>query len=230
MKYFKIISLVFAAMILQACDNDRSWNQKITIVVETPDGIKTGSAVTRVVWEENFLIKTFFKDGSPSKYTVTGEAAFVDLGSNRYLFAVIGDGIHARLAENLIRADKSIPKAKKIDSIDKLPKPTIIPPDYYPLLVTFQDVTDPASVKELNTENFSDVFGGGYYLKDITFEIVDDAPSNKIENVLKWWKEYRYAINGTYSKRLNGKTGSMGASREVANLLGPSNFKIEDDK
>lgn len=61
-----------------------SWNQKLTLVVSTPDGERSGSAVTKIVWQERNSVGNF-----PGSYK--GEATVVDLGNGRYLFALLGE-------------------------------------------------------------------------------------------------------------------------------------------
>ncbi|WP_374828314.1 hypothetical protein, partial [Mycoplana dimorpha] len=51
----------------------------------------------------------------------------------------------------------------------------VLQPDQYPLLVTFQDAGDPASLKRVVPGAINAVFGPGYYLKSIEFSITDEA-------------------------------------------------------
>ena len=179
---FRILSLVAIVIGLQGCWNDHSWNQKITIVVETPGGIKTGSAITRVEQESNFFIYTFFKDGSPKKYirNVYGEAAFIYLGDEKYIFMLINDGDFAYLATDLVKLNKALADVNVLDGVNRLPKPTIVPTELYPQLVFFEDVNNPQSVRQIPKE---------YTVKEILFEITDEpVTENVITNIMQCLK------------------------------------------
>ena len=62
-----------------------------------------------------------------------------------------------------------------------------IKPKHYPLLVTFGDINDPASVKKVDPNDLAATFGPGYTLKSITLEITDEpVTTGKVEDVLGW--------------------------------------------
>jgi hypothetical protein len=66
----------------------------------------------------------------------------------------------------------------------------VLEPDNLPLLVTFDDVTDPKSVKLVDPANLAGTFGSGFALKSITVEITDETVTEgKVESVLGWLKE-----------------------------------------
>lgn len=80
-------SWVLTALLVAGCNpfpKTWEWNQKLTIEVITPDGVKSGSAVTHVRWQEENSVGNY-----PSSYY--GEATVVDLGNGRYLFALLGE-------------------------------------------------------------------------------------------------------------------------------------------
>jgi hypothetical protein len=65
-----------------------TWRYKITIEIETPEGIKTGSAVREVrAWKN--AAKIINPDVAPIEYEVIGEAVVVDLGKRGVLFGLI---------------------------------------------------------------------------------------------------------------------------------------------
>lgn len=171
------------AVILTACFSESySWNQKITIVVETPIGEVSGSAVTKIDWRKNNL----FKDGSSWQSKITGEAAFVDLGAGRYVFATISGTVTQNLGKNIV---KSMPTQTEnlLDSVSKLDESIIIPPKLYPTLLTFQNISDPKSAINITGRDFSELFGSGYKLKAIKFEITDEKiTQGKVTEILKW--------------------------------------------
>ena len=63
-----------------------TWRYKMTVTVETPEGIKTGSAVREVhVRTEPDILP----EAATMHFSVKGEAVVVDLGHGKYLFAVM---------------------------------------------------------------------------------------------------------------------------------------------
>lgn len=64
-----------------------------------------------------------------------------------------------------------------------------IPPDRYPLLVTFGDITDPTTVRQVDLANLAAAFGPEVSLKRIRLEIPDEPMTEgKIESALGWLK------------------------------------------
>ena len=48
----RLLSLLcVAALLLTGCSPSESWNQRLTLVIETPDGDVRGSVVQRIDWE-----------------------------------------------------------------------------------------------------------------------------------------------------------------------------------
>ena len=80
-------AFVFMA-VLTACNGEErlNWNQRMTVAVETPDGPVSGSTVYQVgarVFPGGPAIT-----GSVAQYGYRGEAAVIDLGAGRYIFAL----------------------------------------------------------------------------------------------------------------------------------------------
>ncbi|MBK9562688.1 MAG: hypothetical protein IPO54_06120 [Micavibrio sp.] len=198
-------------------DQTYSWRYKMTVEVETPEGIKTGSAVRQMGNE--LQGSPLSQAGNPAD--VRGEAVAVDLGKRGVLFALIShqsdlefynafpvsggyggatpEGIH--YYANLSVGTQGIlnPKA----------------PPGYPKLVTFKDLNDPKSVTlaqewtyirgqergqnfELTKDQMEELIGPGVKLKSITLEITDEPvtwgivdeylPRNFEEVVIENWR------------------------------------------
>ena len=168
-----------------------TWHQKMTLEVEVDGQLYTGASVVKVtVQESEPLTKQL---GYPLHFGATGEAAYVELPGNRYLFALLGGG-----------PSNSGPQTNAVNIFeDRLPQrgierfavlstsrfKTEIPESQYPLLVTFTDLTDPTTVKVVDPENLAATFGPGVSLKRLTLEITDEpVTEGKIESVLGWLK------------------------------------------
>lgn len=169
MKVFKnILVTLFLCTILTACWNDHSWNQKITIVMETPDGNKIGSSVTHVKRTKN----RFFKDGGPWLDEVIGEATFVDLGGGKYIFAIVDD-YYASMAIKTINVSKKT-NISLNEHLKILNKPIEILPMHYPTMVVIDDVNNPASIREIKSQDLEIIFGIGYSINKITLEFTEE--------------------------------------------------------
>lgn len=64
-----------------------SWNQRLTLVIETPQGEVRGSAVTRVSFSPRN--KVILRDLDSSTLRLKGEATMVEVLPGRWLFALL---------------------------------------------------------------------------------------------------------------------------------------------
>ncbi len=72
---------------------------------------------------------------------------------------------------------------------------TKLPVKAVPLLVTFTDIDDPASVKRVDPDDLVASFGEGYALKAITLGITNEAVTEgRVEDVLGWIVEAGYLV------------------------------------
>lgn len=185
------VFLVLSSLGLSGCGT-YDWHQKMTVEVETPDGVKSGSAVTEVSWWEN----RFFKDGATLQSKIEGEAVMVDLGSGYYLFALLShandSGYMAGLAPRIVvDRDQLVWSLEAITRAKALSGRLEVPPKHFPMLVTFTDINDPKSVKEVNPVNLGATFGAGYALQSLTLEVTDEPVlGGKIESLLNWLSAY----------------------------------------
>ena len=168
-----------------------SWKQKLTVSVETPEGPASGSSVTAVEWWDNFFRGGW--GGADKHYSLTGEAVVVDLGKGRYLFAPLkpspsagGESI-ADLAAQVATGKRGRQWSKAaFRAVRDLPRPATVPAELYPLLVTFDDIADPTTVRQVDPSDLGSVFGPGYALKAITLEITDEKVTwGEVERALR---------------------------------------------
>jgi hypothetical protein len=187
-----VLALLIMSFLLSACGS-YDWHQKLTIEVETPDGLKSGSAVTAVSWWEN----RFFRDGPAVHSELTGEAVVVDLGKGKYLFALLrnpdGSGDMADLTMRIV-ANRNVVgwHISDVTSAKLLSGRINVPPKHFPMLVTFSNINDPRSVKQVDPNNLSTALGFGYSLRNINIEITNENVTiGEIDNVLSWLKKLR---------------------------------------
>ncbi len=180
-------------------------NYRITVEVETPEGIKSGSAVRKVVATRNLA---FNPDIPAISSSVSGEAVVIDLGKQGVLFALLNwssfeevyqafpfDGYEYK--PEWIRYYRKLKSGTKAELKKHLPK-----------IVTFTDLDNPMSVKlvrgwRFNVEtqkhdlvdDFEETIGKGVRLKQVTIEITNDPITwGVVEKLLPWLEK----IGGGY--------------------------------
>ena len=181
MKRF-IILFMACSVLLVGCAKRAHWNQKMTLRIDTPNGPVVASGVVAV----NYVSPVWFKQINNFKINVSGEAIVVDMDEGRTLFALLGG------MENLMR--DTLRDAGLIDSpvyvdvtkaIKAQTEPLTVPPKLYPMLVTFDDVTDPKTVRRVSPANLAASFGTGYALRKVTLEITRErVTKGVVEGVL----------------------------------------------
>ncbi len=178
-----------------------SWRYKLTVEVETPEGLKTGSAVREV--HAYYFPQLTPEMGKFHASLKNGEAVVIDLGSLGVVFALNRtykrgvDGGFAILQEAYpVSPRKSAPK--------KTP-PKVLQQEQYPIFVRFVDPADPKTVENLldmqtcegargsegklcvKNDRFAEAFGEGVKLKSVTIAISDEpVTTGVVERYLPW--------------------------------------------
>lgn len=213
---------------------------KITIDVETPEGLKTGSSVQEVIYslEPCPVCNTA---GPKLRRNVRGEAVAVDIGSRGVLFAILVGGANGQPSSDLITPEtvmsifapeQNLARASAVRSLGRISGKAEIPRHQLPFLVRFTDIADPKTVEAVDPDYLAGKFGQGVKLVKATIEIV---PSG-------WWPFSAFGHSGTpvttgiekrlpwlpdfYDKLLDGdRTHYAGAENRLANSLGSGSFK-----
>lgn len=182
-----------------------SWHQKLTVTVETPAGEVSASAVSAVSWRKQW----FDWDGMGWSYGLTGEAVVVEVTPGRYLFALLKGagtteymgsvaaasiaGREGRVLDEALFSEVHYRRGRAAGVID-------VPEFQYPMLATFDDITKPETVREVDPEHLATVFGDGVRLKAVTLEITrEPMTEGRVEGVLGWIDEYKgnqWRLNG----------------------------------
>lgn len=220
-KRFVILSIIVAAIALcslawSTAYPSGTWRYKITVNVDTPEGVKSGSVVRGVYATQQSKIANVA--ATASSY---GEAVVVDLGERGVLFGILrqDDGYH--VVFKAFPGPGGLTK-EGIEYYSKLKAKTVLKPDNYPMFVRFKKLDDPKSVMAVlqnhdavtekvygpeSVETFEEAFGEGVSLKEITLEMTDEpATKGIVEKHLTWLKEKRGLLDGrkyTDSKALS---------------------------
>ena len=196
-----LVLLIFLPLLLAGCKEKFEWRQKMTVTVETPAGEVSGSSVSAVSWQEHAVR---FPDGMGWHYNVTGEAVVVEVTPGRYLFALLtGAGTTEYMGSvapaSIAGHEGRVISPELFDEVrDKRGRAAgvIVVPDYqYPLMVTFADIADPASVKLVNPNDLAASFGPGVRLKSVTLEVTNEpVTAGRLETVLPWILTARFIV------------------------------------
>ncbi|NQZ14603.1 MAG: hypothetical protein HRT94_07255 [Alphaproteobacteria bacterium] len=156
-----------------------TWRYKVTVEISTPEGVKSGSTVNEV---SNSAARARSKvslsqGGNPADFR--GEAVVVDLGERGKVFSLLVGPKHFYRAFNGMSGPTT---AEGIQYFNKIPigKEAVLDPKYYPMVVTFTDMSDPKSVtlvkgwkfnpqtqKSDPVDRFEELFGEGVSIKEI---------------------------------------------------------------
>ena len=197
------IAIALIVPTLSACERETSWNQRLTIVVENPTGDVSGSSVTevRVVDTYGPLIP---REATGPRATVRGEAVAIEVMPGKWLFAlldgddnVLGSAVgwsDAAYCLSCAPGGKQRDFAARASERDRQPldTPVPLPPEAWPLMVTFADIADPTSVARVAPNDLAASFGEGVRLKAATLEITRaEVTEGVVEGVLPWLREHR---------------------------------------
>jgi hypothetical protein len=217
---------VGAAFLLAGCNTPvRHYREKVTIVVDTPEGEVSGASVI------DFAVE--FQDGWLGGMTghamvsgTRGEATGVDFGARGLLFGLLcedeagrreGGRLYSRTpgeyAYVAFHGIVAIPTPTQggtpgsaifIDALNRLkPKDGEVPLDSLGLFVRFRDPNDPKTVERVDPRNLAAAFGPGVALKRVSVDIVDpnEPLTTGIEKTLPW------LVGGQLGTAVNRYTG-----------------------
>jgi hypothetical protein len=225
----KRLLLLLALLTLTACER-YSWRQNITVTVETPAGEVSASSVSQVSWSKHW-IRT---DGMGWDFNLSGEAVVVEVMPGRYLFALLLGAAGPEYMGSVAAASIAGRESRVIDGAlfdevrdnrDRAAGVIAVPEYQYPMLVTFDDITDPMSVKLVDPADLAASFGPGVRLKSVMLEVTDEeVTEGMVEEKLDW-------LARIWPSKLDGKRyETIQADNRLANSLEVGAFTTEVTK
>lgn len=183
------MATVGMGLIAGACGllSSNSYRYRMTVEVDTPAGMRSGSSVMEITSR----LQTNPGGAAPVKTDLKGEAVAVDLPDGRTLFALLRDGLAGDVTLAFEpgyrgRPEQFVASVEKLGRRDQRGRTAVLPPDKYPMLVTFRDINDPTSVQAVEPGNLAASFGPGVRLRRIMLEITGDGVSGGLEKRLPW--------------------------------------------
>jgi hypothetical protein len=219
----RFLILVAMGMLLTGCGKTYRYKYKMTVEVETPQGLKTGSAVREIVYSKSVVE---LPDAPGAGAEQRGEAVAVDLPSGQTLFALLANDPYVTLQTGFGGDSPSMLDTAKENKLVRVVKPFPTSENGnqftgYPVLVQFTDIKNPMSVKLVNPENTSASLGQGVKIKRNTIQMTDEPVTRGIEKRLPWLNDY-----ASRRARLNGDTSSVVSTNDLSDNLGTGNFSI----
>lgn len=169
---------------------------RLTVEVETPEGIKSASGIMSVHPDRGY---------SRRGHTATrGDVVFVDLGGGKNLLALLA---HLDKSIDLdeinyvaLRAYKAAGRNASFNAMSLLTGMVPVTGAVIPILVTFADLGDPATAHAVVPGDLEAAFGSGFRLHGISAEVVPNGfwpldfggplgqpVTRGIEAKLPWW-------------------------------------------
>ena len=204
-------ALAVALLVLDHFYPSETMRYRMTVVVDTPSGERSGSSVIEAGISQG---PSLLPGMTGISYKMKGEAVAVELPDGRVMFALLTPEIgrdpteyQVYLFERAVKHDPALAAQFGPVVLDdwrqfwpavrrrKL-SITLRRADY-PMLVTFADLNDPASVKRIDPNDLAASFGNGFSLKRITVQITNDRVTTGIEKRLGWLELlYPAMLNG----------------------------------
>jgi len=169
---------------------------RLTVEVETPEGVKSASGILAVQPDRGY---------SRSGHTRTlGDAVLLDLGGGKNLIALLAhvdktvelDGMNY-LA---LRAYNAAGRKVSFNDISRMTGPVPVQGALIPVLVTFVDPGNPATARAVPPDEAEAALGKGFHLHGISAEVVPNGlwpldfggpfgqpVTRGIEAKLPWW-------------------------------------------
>ena len=193
------IALLIGGVVLWYKTSYPTYTYRYRMTVEVPvDGkVHSGSSVIeiRLVSQPQLL-----PEMGPVRQEISGQAVYVDLGQGRNVFALLAAGPYARVYDYpayVVPAHFDL--SYQWRDLIKFPflsghweiDPAVEPPDERPIFVTFSNLSDPKTVRLIQPDRFSEVFGPGVEPPTIIFEMTDAPVTRGIFRELPWLRDLR---------------------------------------
>jgi hypothetical protein len=144
---------------------------RLTVEVETPEGVKSASGILSVHPDRGY---------SRHGHTSTrGDAVLVDLGGGKNLIALL-----AHLDKSLdfddinyvaLRAYKAAGRNPSFNDMSRMTGTVPVTGALIPVLVSFTDPSDPASARNTPPDDLEAAFGKGFRLHGVSAEVVPNG-------------------------------------------------------
>ena len=216
----RTVLFLLCLVLLNLCGAQKTWtwHQKLSVTVTTPDGPKTSSSV---LWGHlHDHSDAWLPDARGASTSVRGEGVAIEVTPGRYLFVTQTE---LPTIFQVLFPDVPMLEAVKVMESPSAAKP--VPPDLYPMMMTFGRLDDPASVRLVDPSNLEAEFGTDVEIQLIELSLTDEPITDgAMIKILPWLDEYRenaWHLNGTKCITCPVR------SENLADLISAESFKTE---
>ncbi len=199
--------------------SDETIRYKMIVEVDTPEGIKTASAVREATRHRE---PSILPEQGGTTYNITkGEAVVVDLKRSGIFFVLLGGEREAKAVFQSLSRDKKQPHQSIKLSL----------PDY-PRFIRFQDLNNPSTIESISHHNnknmpngyggnalaLQSVFGSDFSLLSISIHETDESDKSVVATYLPWFTERALlpgAIGGTPETPFKDPTNTWVTAAEI---------------
>lgn len=186
----RLAAIIMLGLTLAGC-NRAEMRTRMTVEVETPDGVRSGSSVLSIAGGEE-AVK--LPDSGPIHLGLRGEAVAVDLPNGETLFALLrpergsSDQLLIAIIEAIEPGNQT--GTALLDKVARLGrsegKSGILPPSEYPIFVRFRNIDGPMTVERVDPASLVASFGEGYRLRGFTLTVTEDPVTRNLAKKISW--------------------------------------------
>jgi hypothetical protein len=148
-----------------------SHKYRLTVEVETPEGVKAASSVISVHPDRGYS-----RQGHTG---ISGDAVFVDLGGGKNLIALLAHIDNAVDLDGMnylaLRAYKAAGLNVSFNEMSRMTGAVPVSGALIPILVTFGDLSEPGTARTASPHDLKAAFGSGFQLHRISAEVVPNG-------------------------------------------------------
>lgn len=193
-----------AVVALSGCGyNQVSLRYRLTVEVDTPQGLKSGFSVIEIYGSEN--PSWVNPEGRGSRGSHKGEAVYVELPNGQNLFALLttqqGQPDATQYPLYAFEDKFLVPTKTWSESIQIMKswkgqvvemtstqtsfgdKETV---RVLPKFVSFADIDNPRTIRRVKPFDFAAVFGAGYNLRRVTVAVTDEPITRRLRELIPW--------------------------------------------
>jgi hypothetical protein len=165
--------LLLAALVIgdQIRINRPNHKYRLTVEVETPEGVKSASGVMAVHPDRSY--------SRGGKTSTKGDAVFVDLGGGKNLVALLAHIDKSLELDEInyvaLRAYKAAGQNVSFNQMSRVTGTVPVTGEVTPVLVSFADPADPATARLVPSDNIEGALGKGIRLRGISAEVVPNG-------------------------------------------------------
>ena len=144
---------------------------RLTVEVDTPEGVKSASGVMAVHPDRSY--------GRGGRTQTKGDAVLVDLGGGKNLVALLAhiDGTLDLDGMNYValRAFRATGRNVSFNEMNRMTGAAPVTGELLPVLVTFTDLSNPATAHAVRPDDLEAALGKGFHLRGVSAEAVPNG-------------------------------------------------------